>query len=228
MLVAERSKSLDNWEKGLRDGFDTTSDFQQEVISLRNRHQIPNALFIAIIDGCRMDLQPQRFETWDDLSNYIWKVACAVGLVSVRIFGCQSPESERYAVALGHALQLTNILRDIREDWSNGQRVYLPLEDLVRFNYTEQDFANGFRNESFLALMDFQAARATRYFQEAASLVTPKDHAALLPARIMAEIYQLLLNRMHTDRFQVFKKRYQLSQVRKLTILSKHLIARSH
>lgn len=223
-----RGKSLDAWEKGICVGFDKPNDFQQEVISLRDRHQIPNELLVAIIDGCRMDLQPQRFETWKDLSAYIWKVACAVGLVSVRIFGCKSPESEHYAVALGHALQLTNILRDIREDWSNGERIYLPMEDMIRFNYTEQDLGNGIRNESFLAVMDFQVARAASYFNEAARLISTVDREALLPARIMAEIYHLLLSRMQTDRFHVFKKRYHISKVRKLAILSKHLIARSH
>lgn len=223
----ERAKSLDAWEKGLISGFYPTSDFQREVISLRDRHRLPNELLIAIIDGCRMDLQPQRFATWEDLSGYIWKVACAVGLVSIRIFGCKSPESERYAVALGHALQLTNILRDIREDWSNGGRIYLPQQDLARFDYSEQNLANGVHNESFLALMDSEAVRAAGYFQEATSLVTAVDREALLPARIMAEIYHSLLNRMHTDRFRVFEKRYQVSRVRKLAILSKHLIARS-
>ena len=223
----ERTKSLDAWKKGLISGFHPTSDFQREVVSLRDRHRLPNELLTAIIDGCRMDLLPQRFATWEDLSGYIWKVACAVGLVSIRIFGCKSPESERYAVALGHALQLTNILRDIREDWSNGGRIYLPQQDLARFDYSEKNLANGVRNEPFLALMDFEAARAAGYFQEATSLVTAVDREALLPARIMAEIYHSLLNRMHTDRFRVFEKRYQVSRVRKLAILSKHLIARS-
>lgn len=228
MLAEERHKALDAWEKGICKGFDTASDFQQEVISLRDRHQIPNELFIAIIDGCRMDLQPQRFETWTDLSGYIWKVACAVGLISIRIFGCQHPESEQYAVALGHALQLTNILRDVQEDWSNGGRIYLPTDDLIRFHYTEQDLANGIRNEPFLALMDFETARAKSYFEQAASLVTTVDREALLTAKIMAETYHLLLICMQTDRFRVYEKRYHISKVRKLTILSKHLIARPH
>ena len=225
--IDDRARSLDAWEKGISGGFDSPSDFQQEVISLRDRYQIPNDLLLAIIDGCRMDLQPQRFATWDELSGYIWKVACAVGLVSIRIFGCKSPESERYAVALGHALQLTNILRDIREDWANAGRVSLPQQDLVQFNYSEQDLANEIRNESFLALMDFEAARAAGYFQDAANLVPAVDREALLPARIMAEIYHSLLNRMHTDHFHIFGKRYHISKVRKLAILSKHLIARS-
>lgn len=227
VAAAERVRSLDAWEGGITAGFDAPDEFQQEVISLRDRQQIPNDLLVAIIDGCRMDLQPQRFETWDDLSSYIWKVACAVGLVSIRIFGCTDPASERYAVALGHALQLTNILRDIGEDLSNGARVYLPLEDLARFDYTERDLVGRVRDKRFLALMDFEAARAQDYFQQAETALPPADRAALVPARIMGEIYHLLLGKMRDDRFQVFEKRYRISKARKLTILSKHLIARS-
>ncbi len=227
VVAAERVRSLDAWENGLTVGFETADEFQQEVISLRDRQQIPNELLVAIIDGCRMDLQPQRFQTWDDLSGYIWKVACAVGLVSIRIFGCTDPASERYAVALGHALQLTNILRDIEEDLSNGARIYLPLADLARFHYTEQDLIGRVRDERFLALIDFQAARAENFFREAEEALPATDRAALVPARIMGEIYHLLLGKMRDDRFKVFEKRYRITKARKLAILSKHLIARA-
>ena len=226
VAVAERVRSLDAWENGLTAGFEAADEFQQEVISLRDRQQIPNELLVAIIDGCRMDLQPQRFQTWDDLSGYIWRVACAVGLVSIRLFGCTDPASERYAVALGHALQLTNILRDIAEDLSNGARIYLPLADLARFHYTEQDLSARVRDERFLALMDFQATRAEDFFREAEAALPAKDRAALVPAQIMREIYHLLLGKMRADRFKVFEKRYRISKARKLAILSKHLIAR--
>ena len=227
VAMAERVGSLDAWENGITAGFEAPDEFQREVISLRDRQQIPNGLLVAVIDGCRMDLQPQRFETWNDLSGYIWKVACAVGLVSIRIFGCTDPGSERYAVALGHALQLTNILRDIDEDLANGSRIYLPLEDLARFQYTEQDLVGRVRDERFLALMAFEAARAEDYFQQAAAALPASDRGALVPARIMAKIYHLLLGKMRADRFQVFEKRYRISKARKLAILSKHLIARS-
>ncbi|MES2440724.1 MAG: squalene/phytoene synthase family protein [Verrucomicrobiota bacterium] len=223
----ERGRSLDAWEKGIIDGFEAPDEFQREVISLRDRQSIPNGLLAAIIDGCRMDLQPQRFGTWDALSGYIWKVACAVGLVSIRIFGCKAPASERYAVALGHALQLTNILRDIGEDFANGRRIYLPLEDLARFGYTEQDLAARVRDGRFLALMDFEAARAEGFFREAAAVLPATDGRALVPARIMGEIYHLLLEKMRADGFRIFEKRYRISKARKLAILSKHLIARS-
>jgi len=227
VATTERVRSLDAWEKGITAGFEAPDEFQREVIALRDRQQIPNELLVAIIDGCRMDLQPQRFETWDDLSGYIWKVACTVGLVSIRIFGCTDPGSERYAVALGHALQLTNILRDIGEDLANGTRIYLPLEDLARFQYTEQNLIDRVRDERFLALMDFQAARAENFFQQATDALPTIDRSALVPARIMAEIYHLLLGKMRDDRFHVFEKRYRISKARKLAILSKHLIARS-
>ena len=227
MAREERARRLDTWKIGLTDGFQAPDDFQREVVSLVNRRRIPTDLLVAIIDGCRMDLQPQRFQTWDDLSGYIWKVACAVGLVSIRIFGCTDPVSERYAVALGHALQLTNILRDISEDLANGRRIYLPLADLARFHYTEQDLIDGVRDDRFLALMAYEADRAEAYFRDASEALPLVDLQALLPARIMGEIYHLLLEKMRDDHFRVFEKRYRVSKARKLAILSKHLIARN-
>ena len=222
-----RAQSLSAWENGLLHGFENADAFQQEVISLRDRQQIPNELLLAIIDGCRMDLQPQRFQSWDELAAYIWKVAGAVGMVSIRIFGCTDPASERYAVSLAQALQLTNILRDIQEDLANGQRIYLPLDDLARFNYSEQDLITKVADERFLALMTYQAERAEGFYRDAAECLPAVDRSALLPARIMGEIYHLLLAKMREDHFQVFKQRYRISKARKLAILSKHLIARN-
>ena len=160
---------LDSWRHGLLHGFDKPTTLQQQVLALRDRGAFPTSCLTAIIDGCRMDLQPQRFQTWEDLSAYVWQVACAVGLVSIRLFGCTDPRSERYAVALGRALQLTNILRDLREDLANGGRIYLPLEDLARFDYSDKDLAAGTRDERFLALMAFEAERAEGFFREAAA-----------------------------------------------------------
>lgn len=221
----ERAAALEAWQHGLMDGFESPTPLQQDIIALRERLHIPNELLCAIVEGCRMDLEPRRFQTWEDLSQYIWKVACAVGLVSIRLFGCTDPAAERYAVALGHALQLTNILRDIREDHENGGRVYLPLADLARFGYTESDFASHVCDGRFLALMDFEAARAEAYFREAEELLPEADHKALAPARIMAAIYQELLGQMRGDGFKVFEKRYRVSSLRKLAILAKHGIA---
>jgi 15-cis-phytoene synthase len=226
MSPAERSVRLSHWRRGLIEGFDAPDRFEGEVVSLRDRHGLPTELLVAIIDGCEMDLCPQRFEDWDELSGYSWKVACAVGLVSIRLFGCRHPASERYAVALGHALQLTNILRDVGEDIANGGRIYLPLADLRRFGCTPADLEARVHDDRFVALMEYEAARAEEYFREAAAVMPREDRAALVPARIMAEIYRKLLAKMQADRFQVFRKRYALSKARKFAILSKHLIAR--
>lgn len=225
--AAQRQQALESWKAGLAGGFTTPDAFQREVVSLRDRRAIPNELLLAIIDGCMMDLQPQRFQTHAELSGYIWKVACAVGLVSIRLFGCHEKQSEAYAVALGRALQLTNILRDVGEDLENGGRIYLPLDDIHRFGLTEADFAARVADHRFLALMDDQANLAERYFKEAGELLPPGDHRTLLPARIMAEIYQTLLRDMRADRFRVFEKRYRLTRHRKLALLAKQLIARS-
>lgn len=223
----QRAQSLELWATGLKDGFRNPNDLQREVVALRDRRQLPNDLLLAIIDGCRMDLEPQRFATREDLSGYIWKVACAVGLVSIRIFGCHDPGSERYAVALGNALQLTNILRDVGEDLTNGGRVYLPLEDLARFDLTPEDFPCAPGDSRFLAFMNDQAVRAEGYFRAAEAALPSADRAALLPARVMAEIYEGVLRKMRADGFRVFEKRYRLSRPRKLAILAKHLVART-
>lgn len=225
--ASDRAAQLDAWKAGVLTGFPAADAFQREVIALRDRHAIPPELLVAIIDGCRMDLEPQRFATWEELSGYTWKVACAVGLISIRIFGCTAASSERYAVALGHALQLTNILRDVGEDMANGRRLYLPLDDLARFGYSEEDLAAGVQDSRFRSLMDYEAKRAAAFFVEAEAALAPSDRRALLPARIMGEIYRHLLGKMRADGFRVLEKRYQVSKPRKLAILAKHLIARS-
>ena len=220
-----RRASLDAWKHGLTSGFPAPTTLQQQVIAMRDRHAIPNELLHAIIDGCAMDLSPCRFQNWDDLSGYIWKVACAVGLISIRLFGCMEPASETHAIALGRALQLTNILRDIGEDLDNEGRIYLPLDDLARFGYSEADLASRVHDARFLALMNFQADRAAAFFREAAEAVPAADRKALAPALVMGAIYQELLRQMQRDGFRVFEKRYRISKLRKLAILTKHLVA---
>ena len=223
--LEQRQTALEAWKTGLLDGFTAPDDFQQEVLALRARHQLPTPLLIAIIDGCLMDLRPQRFATWPDLTHYIWHVAGAVGLVSIRLFGCTDPASEHYAVTLGQALQLTNILRDVNEDLANGARIYLPGADLDRFGYTDADLLGRVYDARFLALMTHEAERADGLFREAADGLPAADHAALLPARIMGGIYQVLLHQMRAGGFRVFETRYRVSKARKLAILSQNLLA---
>jgi len=220
---SQRRELLAAWKRGLVDGFETPTKLQREMVDVRNRHQIPTELLTAIIEGCEMDLDKTRYETWDELDAYIWKVACAVGLVCIRLFGCTSPESSTYAEALGRALQLTNILRDVGEDVSKRGRIYLPLEDLRQFSYTESDLAGACHDERFVKLMSFEAARALDFYDEAALNLTREDRHALRPARIMAGIYGKLLGKMRKDHFRVFDRRYRIGRLQKIRIGLRHL-----
>lgn len=223
--VEQRLASLDAWRQGLLRGFDEPSGFQAEVIAMRDEYKIPTELMLAIIEGCSMDTRPQRFETWEELTGYTSKVAGAVGLVSVRLFGCTSEAADRYAIALGHALQLTNIIRDVGEDLDNGNRIYLPLADLARFGYTESDLIAKIHDERFIALMRFQAERAEHYYAETESHITAAEFDQLRPTRAMAAIYRALLEKIVADNFRVLDRRYRLSSAKKIAILTKTLIA---
>jgi phytoene synthase len=222
--VPQRLEAIRSWKHGLLHGFDHPTPIQAEVLALRDRLAIPNHLLTAIADGCESDLTRHAFATWEDLDAYIWQVACAVGLVSVRIFGCKDPAADSYAEALGRALQLTNILRDVAEDLDNG-RIYLPEEDLQRFGLSTAKLAARPTGGAFIDLMKFEADRAAAFFHQAAALLPAGDRRALAPARIMAGIYQALLEKMRADGFRVFAKRYRISRTRKLLILAKHGIA---
>ena len=148
-----------------------------------------------------------------------------VGLVCTRLFGCVHEDSDKYAETLGNALQLTNILRDVGEDLANGGRIYLPINDMIRFQYSERDLVGKVYDGRFLAMMEYQAERAEHLFAKAESLITDVDRKALWPAQIMAEIYSSLLAKMRAGKFRVFEKRYSVSKARKLAILSKYLLA---
>jgi phytoene synthase len=150
------------------------------------------------------------------LEQYCWRVAAAVGLVSIKIFGCRDPASETYAIHLGHALQLTNILRDIREDALQG-RIYLPLDDLARFGIDENEILNLQPSPAFTALLRHQAGRARVRF--AAAIPPRVDFKPLLPARIMGAVYQRILDKMERENFPVLHKRINLSNREKVAYL---------
>lgn len=221
--LAQREEGLDVWENGIRDGFPQDNELGRELMEMIARRGVSPQWLLEIIDGCRMDLKPQKFGSWEALAKYNWKVAGVVGLVSTRIFGCVHESSDRYAEVLGNALQLTNILRDVGEDLSKGGRIYLPENDIIRFQYSERDLIGRVHDGRFLAMMRYQAERAEYLYQEAESLIHPMDRHALLPARAMAEIYQCLLETMKEDGFRVFGRRYSVPKWRKVLILLKFL-----
>ncbi len=222
--LADRERGLSEWREGITHGFKNPTELQQELMELLPRYSIPKQPFLDLIEGCASDLNPQTFQTWDDLKTYTYRVASCVGVISTRIFGCTHPDSEKYAVSLGHALQLTNILRDVGEDLENGGRIYLPIAELAQFNYSEQELKNRVYNNAFKSMMFFQAQRAERLYTEAVNYIPQEDRKALKSAEAMRKIYYELLKKMRAGEFQVFSHRYSVSKAKKLTILLTSLI----
>ena len=217
--VAERQAALELWKQALRAPAGGEAPLAGSVRAIIGKHRLALDHFLEIIAGVEMDLRGASYATWEELRLYCYRVASAVGLVSIEIFGCREAASRDYAISLGLALQLTNILRDVGEDWRNGGRVYLPREDLSRFGYTTDDLAAGHRNEAFLALMHFEAARARAFYAEAIAARPPGDRRALVAAEIMREIYVRILERMERGGFRVFDRRYRLNRLEKLAVV---------
>ena len=187
----------------------------QPVIS---RYRIPLEHFESLVEGVEMDLTRRRYARFEDLAVYCRHVASMVGLISIRIFGCRHPASEQYAESLGIALQLTNILRDLKPDWERG-RVYLPSEEMARFGLSEEDLAQGRRSEPFRKLMAFQCERARSFFQQARSALKESGEGRiLLPARIMGGVYEHLLGRIEQLQYDVFSHRVSVPARRQIWI----------
>lgn len=214
--AAEKQALLDQWKTALRTG----RDLPPALAEIIHAHRLDRELLIEIILGVEQDLHPRDFATYQDLRQYCWRVACAVGLVSIEIFGCTDPRSKTYAEQLGHALQMTNILRDVGEDARLG-RVYLPEEDLARFDLTPAQIREGHPGPRFEELMNFEAARTRDYFRQARTALPPADARALAPAEAMRAIYGKILSRMEADGFRVFEKRYRLPLWQKLWLLAR-------
>jgi 15-cis-phytoene synthase len=178
---------------------------------------IPREALLAIIDGVEMDLDQVRYETAEDLYPYCYRVASAVGLCCIEIFGYTDPRAREYAVKLGTALQLTNIMRDVGADARAG-RVYLPQEDLRTFGVTTDDLRAGRYTDEFVSLMRHQAARARQFYQAAQEAFPEEDARSLVAAEIMGRIYRALLDEIESRGFRVFEERVTLPTGRKLAI----------
>ena len=185
---------------------------------------LPRSAFEALIEGVEMDVHHSRYATFDDLYQYCIRVASAVGLMCVEIFGCTDPASKQYAIDLGVALQLTNILRDVPGDLDRG-RVYIPLEDFARFGCHEGDLGaeaihagQGVRSAAVKKLLAFQAQRARDYYRRADSILPRTDARRLVAARIMGAIYRAILGRIEAADYDVFSRVIRVPRPRRALI----------
>ena len=185
--------------------------------------------FLAIIAGCAMDVAPADYPTWADLRAYCYRVASCVGLGSVEIFGYRPAHREavrRYAVDLGLALQLTNIIRDVGKDLANGGRVYLPTADLARFGLSASDLRAKTADPGRLAeLLRFEAERAESLYAAARAALPPAERGAMVAAEIMGAVYHRLLRRMRRDGFRVLTRDYRLGKPAKLWTMLRATLA---
>jgi 15-cis-phytoene synthase len=218
---AAQRAGLDRWRQDVARCFEPgpppEHPIARQLAAAVRAYPIPRDALEAIIEGCAMDLERMRFETAEDLYPYCYRVASAVGLCCIEIFGYTDPRARDYAVQLGTALQLTNIVRDVGADARDG-RVYLPQRDLREFGVTEDDLVSGRYNDRFVKLMEHQAARARQFYAAAATAYPFADARSLIAAQIMGGIYRALLDEIEARRFAVLGERITLPARRKVAI----------
>lgn len=178
------------------------------------RFEIPQRYLELLVEGCEMDLRKKRYENFQELYEYCYRVAGVIGLVCMKIFGLGGKEAEESAVDLGLALQLTNILRDIKVDAGLG-RVYIPQEEIRRFGLQEQDLLAGKMQPKLLPLLQFQAERAQGYFDRAFAAMKQFPHKPLIAAWIMGKTYRQILKKIRAKGFDVFTRPIKLSKWQK-------------
>jgi phytoene synthase len=186
----------------------------QALMPLTTQFGIEPRHLLAVIEGCQMDLEQTRYLDYIGLQRYCHLVAGVVGEVAARIFGQTQAQTTEYAHKLGQALQLTNILRDVGEDALRG-RIYLPVNELQRFDVKAHEILKRTYSERFTALMQFQAQRAHALYDEALALLPSDDRRAQKPGLMMASIYRALLREIEHDHFQVLHQRISLTPLRK-------------
>jgi len=197
------------WREELARAFDSRTPSTRQGRRLQpfvREFDLPRQPFEDVIDGVAMDLDTTRYETFGDLFEYCRRVASAVGMICIRIFGCRSAGAREYALNLGVALQLTNILRDVKTDLERG-RVYLPLEDLRAYGCKVDDLAAGVVTEPVRHLIEFECRRARDFYQRAKAALPPEDRKRLTASEIMRAVYFETLQRIERSGHDVFTAR---------------------
>jgi len=218
--IEEKQRQLAEWRKEVHRAYldQPLTPLGREMAQIIRTYLIAPTPLEEILNGMEMDMSILRYPTFALLDRYCYRVASAVGLVSIDIFGCRHPQTRDYAVALGMAFQLTNILRDVKKDASFG-RIYLPLDELASFGVTEAEILEGRWSEKMRKLFRFQHHRARHYFAKAHRLMVPSDRPKLIAAEIMREVYEGLLNEIERRDFDVMTSPVKLSRFEKARLI---------
>jgi squalene synthase HpnD len=223
--LEEKRRQLGLWREEIRRAYldEPRTPLGRELAQIIRTYLIPPTPLEEILNGVEMDLAVARYPNFALLSQYCYRVASAVGLVSLDIFGCRDARARDYAVALGMALQLTNILRDVKKDASFG-RIYLPLDELEAFGVTELEIMEGRWSERMRQLFRFQHHRARHYFAKAHRLMPPSDRPRLMAAELMRGVYEALLDKIERHQFDVIRRPVALGKFEKRFVAVRTLI----
>ena len=217
-----RREQLAAWREDIRNACEnkkTEFILNQEFRPAIQQFKLPFALFDELIKGCETDLDTLRYENYVQLDLYCYRVASVVGLLSIEIFGYKNSACHDYAVHLGQALQLTNILRDVKNDAARG-RIYLPQEQLKKFNVSESEILASKYSENYFQLATSIAARAKQFYSLAQRTLPPEDRRAMVAAELMGSVYWQLLLKLERGRFNVFGPQpLKLSKPHKLALI---------
>ncbi len=225
--ASDPKRELDFWRITLEDVYkrgsaiDESNPVQVAWCDLLDSYPVPLAPVLDLLDGVEMDLNINRYQNFDELYPYCYRVAGTIGLLTSPIFGYQDEAALQHAVDLGVALQLTNILRDIGED-ARRNRIYLPQEEMQRFGYTEQDLMAGVVNDAFCELVRFQMARADDYYQRSQLGIPLLSPDCRLAVRLSAVLYRGILDRISINDYNVFTKRASVPLKTKLAAASQY------
>ena len=191
----------------------------QEFQPVIRNFKLPFARFDELIKGCEIDLDTKRYENFEQLELYCYRVASVVGLLSIEIFGYKNPATCDYAIYLGKALQLTNILRDVKNDAGRG-RIYLPLDELKKFNVSEAEILDSKYSDRYFALAASIASRAKNFYRLAQKTLPPEDRKSMVAAELMGSVYWQLLQKLERGKFNVFGPQpLKLSRPHKLALI---------
>lgn len=212
-------EKLRKWRIEFEKAFEGHSDFilLNKLGKTISQFNIPLDPFFELIKGMEMDLQKKRYKTFEDLQLYCYRVASTVGLMCIEIFGYKHKSTKDFAINLGIALQLTNILRDIKKDSVNG-RIYLPQEDLKKFNYSDKEILSSAYTLDFKQLMEYEVKRAKNYFDNATNCLDLDDKASMFAARAMQHIYYKILEKIVEADYNVYDKNIKVTKFEKVGI----------
>jgi phytoene synthase len=218
----KRRAQLSDWRADIRRACENQPPefvVNREFQPIIRQFHLPFALFDELIKGCEMDLEKKRYENYEQLELYCHRVASVVGLLSIEIFGYKNPAARDYAVCLGKALQLTNILRDVKTDAARG-RIYLPQSELEKFNVGENEILASKYTANYRALAASVAVRARDFYRLARETLRPEDRKSMVAAELMGSVYWQLLKKLEVNQFNVFgEKPIRVHKPQKLALI---------